>query len=270
LIGGYVVLSGGFAGSSHFDDPHFTVLSVSSQPFFPGESVVVKAVVGNDEPMQEIAVPTTVEMTITPEPDDTEGLVTVTAVPTTIFQTVSATGSHFVTARLSGDQGIDMARSVKVMLKSDESKALSFDFGQVPAGSYVVTVTAPSYNNSTMSLPVHVYPTPVFGEWTETGDVAFRLVNLGHDSVDVEVRNSGEHTVVFSGSQYAIFVNTSQDYGAMLQGMGQTIVSPGKTVMINAGIPIQGSYYLDYFAIKTPDRTAQVKIPVEAWMSTVL
>lgn len=267
MIGSYVLLSGIFAGPSHFENPHFTVVSVSSQPAYPGESVAVRALIGNDEPMQEIAIPTTTELTITPAPEDTKGLTEVTAVPTTIVQIVSATGSHLVTARLSGGQGVDIVRAVNVTLKSDESKTISFSFGQLPAGSYVVTVTAPSYNNSTMSLPVHVYQAPVFGEWVETGDAAFQMVNLAHDSVDVEIRNNGEHTVVFSGSQYAIFVNTSQGYGAMLQGLGQTTVSPGKTVTIHANIPIQGSYYLDYFAIKAPERNALIKIPVEARMS---
>ncbi len=267
MIGGYIFLSGGFAGSSHFSNPHFIVGSVSCLPVFSGENVLVGAIVMNDEPEREIAVPTTTELTITPDPNNDSDSGRVTTVPTTILQAVSATGSHVVTARLSGDQGVDMSRSINVSLESDESKSLSFDFGQVPAGSYVVTVIAPSYNDSTMSLGLQVYPTPVFGDWTEIGDVAFMIVNLQHDSVDVIIRNGGEHTVVFSGSQYAIFVNTSEGYGAMLKGLGQTTVSPGKTITVHAEIPIRGNYYLDYFAIKVPERTALVKIPVEARIS---
>lgn len=269
LIGGYFFFSGGDAGPSRLNNSHFAVSSLSSQPFFAGESVIVNATVINDEPVQEIAVPTTTELTITPNPDDTKGIPTVVAVPTTIVQTIIATGSHPVTARLSGDQGVDIVRAVNVTLASDESRELSFDFGLVPAGSYIVSVTAPSYNDSRMSRAVRVYPSPVFGDWTEIGEAAFLIVNLQHDSVDVIVRNSGEHTIVFSNSQYTIFTNLSEYDGIVLQGLEQTMVTPGKTVTIHAKIPISGIYYLDYFAIKAPGRAVLVKIPVKALISPV-
>jgi len=266
-VGGYTVLFSGDTGPSRLDNPHFTVGSLSSQPFFAGESVIVRAIVINDEPAQETAIPTTTELTITPAPDDQSGTITVTAVPTTIVQTISAMGSHAVTARLSGNQGVDIIREVNLTLSSDESRELSFDFGQVPAGSYRVSVTAPSYNDSRMNLTVRVYPSPAFGDWTEIGDVTFMLVNLRHDSVEVIVRNSGERTVVFSDSQYTIYVNDSKGHGTTLQGLGETMVSPGQTATVHAKIPVTGSYYLDYFAIKSPERTALVKVPVNALMS---
>ena len=53
-------------------------------------------------------------------------------------------------------------------------------------------------------------------------------------------------------------------YGTVLQGLRQTMVTPGKTVTIHAKYPDSGNYYLDYFAIKAPERTALVKIPVKA------
>lgn len=267
LIGGYFLFLQGDASPSRLENPHFTVKSLSSQPSFAGETLIVLAMVLNDEPAQEIAVPTTTELTITPAPDDTSGTITVTAVPTTIVQTISARGSHVVTALLSGEQGIDITRTINVTLASDESEELSFDFGQVPAGSYSVSVTAPSYNDSMMNMTIRVYPSPVFGDWTEIGEVAFMLVNLRHDSVDVIVRNSGERTVVFSDSQYTIYVNDSKGHGITLQGLGETMVSPGRTATIHAKIPAAGSYYLDYFAIKSPERTALVKVPVNALMS---
>lgn len=267
LIVGYTLLSGGDDSSSHLENPHFAVGSISSQPVFTGENVIVRAIIMNDEPEQEIAIPTTTELTITPGPDDTKGTTTVTTVPTTIVQTISARGSHIVTARLSGDQSVDTVRAVNVLLASGESKVLSFDFGQVPSGSYVVTVTAPSYNNSTMSRSLRVNPAPLLSDWIEIGDIAIQLVNLEHGSVDINVRNSGEHTVVFSDSHYAIFANCSDGYVATLQGLGQTMIKPGKTETIHVYIPIPWNYYLDCFAIKVPERTALVKIPVKAQMS---
>lgn len=264
LTAGYILFSSGDASPSHFDDPHFTVRTVSSQPAFSGERVIVRATVRNDEPGQETAVPTTTIMTITPNPDDTKGKATVTAMPTTIIRIISATGSHVVTARISGDQGIDITRVVNVSLDSNQSKDISFDFGLIPAGSYTLSVTAPSYNNSTMSRAVRVYPAPVFGDWTEIGDVAFMLVNLQHDSVDLIIRNNGGRLVAFNDSPYLIFVNCSGGYGTILHGLEETKVMPGKTITAHANITVPGSYYLDYFAIKAPDRTSLVKVPVKA------
>ncbi|OPY27962.1 MAG: hypothetical protein A4E28_01777 [Methanocella sp. PtaU1.Bin125] len=265
--GAYTFLFSGDSGPTRLDNPHFTVMSVSSQPFFEGENVVVQATVVNDEPPQEVAIPTTTELTITPAPDDASSAITVTAVPTTIVQTISASGSHVVTARLSGGDDVNVTREAYVTLASDKSKELSFDFGQVPAGMYLVSVTAPSYNDSTAYLSVRVSPAPAFGDWTGIGDVAFMFVNLRYDSVDLIVRNDGQRTVVFSDSQYTILVNESEDSGTVLLVPGQTMVSPGKTVIINATIPAAGSYYLDYFAIKAPGRAAPVKVPVQTMIS---
>lgn len=266
ITGGYILFFSGDAALSD-DGPHFTVLGVSSQAYFAGEDVIVEARVANDEPEREVASPTIMMVTVTGNPSDPDSFASVTAVPTTIVERVGIKGTRMVTAELNSDQGISIVRRFNLSLAHGQSETLTFNFGQVPVGSYVVTVTARSYNNSTMSKVVSVYGAPTLDDWTVTGDAAFMMTNLQHDSVDLNIRNDGEHVVIFSNSQYGIFANSSDTFGVPLQGLNQTMVEPGQTVTVHATIPAAGSYYLDHFAIKVPGRAALVRIPVKAWVS---
>ena len=130
-------------------------------------------------------------------------------------------------AELKGDQSFRSVRAGDVSLARNERSALIFDFGPVPAGSYVVTVRVSGDNVSTKTAAVVVEQTPRMNEWTTIGDVGFLLDNLGHDNVDVNIRNRGQHTVIFSDGQYVIFVNSSDDIGVVLRGLNDTRVLPG-------------------------------------------
>lgn len=266
IIGGYSLLFGGDNGPASGDSPHFAVKSVSSPVYFSGEDVVIEAVVMNDEPEREVAFPTTTVVTVTADPKNSSSFAYATAVPTTVAKKLVIAGTNEVIAELRGGD-IGLTRKINLSLANGESKTLTFNFGQVPAGTYVATVTARSYNNSTMGKSISVYRMPTLDDWTVTGDAAFMLVNLQHDGVDVNIRNDGQHAVIFGSSQYVIYANASDSYGVPLQGLNQTVVQPGQTVTVHATIPAAGSYYLDHFAIKVPDRVALVEIGVKAWMN---
>jgi hypothetical protein len=259
---------GGTATEPVIDTPHFTVKSLSSPVCFSGESLVVDAVVINDEPEREVAVPTTTEIAVTPAADDSDSEVEVTAVPTIIVEIVRMAGANDVIAELRGD-GVDIVRTINLSLANEQSKTVHFDFGQVPVGSYTVTVTARSYNNSTVGKSVSVYDAPTLSDWTITGDAAFLMANLRYDSVDVKIRNDGQRTVIFSGSQYGIYANTT-GYGVPLPGLNATMVQPGENVTVHATIPAAGRYYLDHFAIRVPGRASLVIIPVRTWMEPAI
>jgi hypothetical protein len=119
----------------------------------------------------------------------------------------------------------------------------------------------PGHNVSRNSASVVVKPAPLINEWTSIGDVDFLLDNLAHDHVDVNIRNNGQHTVLFGDRQYNIFLNCSDSYGVALQGLNETIVWPDMTVTVHANITIAGSYYLDYFSVAVPGRAGLVKFP---------
>jgi hypothetical protein len=261
LVSGCALPWGGgdAGGPPSFNDSHFTVASITSSPCFEGERLVVQARIVDDEPEREIVVTTESPQTVT----GSDGKETVTVMPTAVTQLVGGNGTHTVVAVLTGGPGVNVTRSEKLSLANNQSKVLVFDFGQVPAGSYVVTVTAPSYNDSRKSASVTVGAAPSLNQWTPIGDVAFLLDNLAHGSVDVNVRNDGQHTVIF-GSQYNVYVNCSGGYGIALQGLNNTLVQPGQAVTVRATIAIKGDYYLEYFAIAAPGRATLVKIPVGA------
>jgi hypothetical protein len=264
MICGYVFFLGGDTSpSTSFTDSHFTVKRITCPVCFEGENVIVQATILDDEPMRVIASPTVSAESVT----DDNGDVTTTYTPTTVAQIIGGYGIHTVTAELTGGTGANIVLYNNLSLKNNQSKTLDFSFGKLPAGLYVVTVTAPSYDSSIMSATFNVNRKPLLSQWTSAGGVDFLMVNLAHDSVDVNIRNSGQRTVIFGADYYSIFINVSGGYGVELQGLNKTIVQPGQTVTVHAKIPLSGSYFLEYFAIRVPDRTALVKIPVNALLS---
>jgi hypothetical protein len=245
-------LLGGDTTESPSGDSYFTIAGISGLQYFKGERVIVQAVIINNVPATD-----------TPAPAETSDGRTVSASSAAVKGPVSSYDEHKVVAELEGDQSAPVIRSQYVSLASNERRVITFDFGPVPAGSYTVTVMVPDNDESTASASVLVKPTPLINEWTSIGDVAFLLDNLRHDSVDVNIRNSGQHAVIFGDLQYNIFLNCSDSCGVVLQGLDQTLVMSGETVTVHAKIPIAGRYYLDYFAIA-------VKIPWEVWMTATV
>jgi hypothetical protein len=266
-IGAYFTFFRGFAPESD-DTPHFSVIGVSSPAYFAGETVIVEANVINDEPEREVAVPTTTMVTVTADPNNSSSRASVTAVPTEIIRMIGIDGSNLVSAEMKGPGGINVVRTMYLPVNNGETRTIQFDFGQVPAGSYVVTVTAFSYINSSKSYAVNVYRAPTLDDWTVTGEAAFMMVNIRHDNVDVDIRNNGPRTVIFgNGSgQYLIYVNSSDDFGVPLLGLDETVVRQGQEVSVNATIPAAGRYYLDHFAICVPGKPSLVRIPVKTWI----
>jgi hypothetical protein len=245
-VGVYTFLERSSADQAPAEDAHFTIRGISGLEYFNGESVIVRAVAINDGPEKNVSVSNA------------------TAAPP-----VSSTDRYTVIAELKGDQSSPVVRTTNVLLANNVATAIVFDFGRVPVGSYIVTVMVPGYNSSKTSASVAVKPTPLMNEWTSIGDVAFLFDNLWHDSIDVNIRNNGQHTVMFGDRHYIIFVNSSDDYGVLLQGLNETLVWPGKTVTVRAEIPHAGSYYLDHFAITVPGRAGPVKFPWGVWMTAV-
>ena len=246
-------------GLPPFSNSHFAVMNVTYAPIFEGENLLVQASILDDEPMREMLVAGVEGWTETNE----DGSTYTTAVPTTEMKLTSGNATHTQTATLTGgDESI--SRSKELTLSNNEGATLLFDFGPLPAGAYVVTVTAPSYRDSSKSAAVSVGSTPMLSRWTTIGDISILLYNLEHDNVDVNIRNDGQHAVVFGGSQYTIFANASDTFGVPLRGMDATLVKPGETLTVHATIPAAGNYYLDHFAIKAPSRDALVKIMVNA------
>lgn len=265
--GGYVMF---FSGGTTVveENPHFSVAGITvNQSYFAGDTVIVKANVTNDEPQQEVPVPTTVSVIITADPSNSSSRNTTGYVATTVPEMVGPTGTHPVTAELKGF-GVDILRTVNLTLESLQSKTVTFGFGQVPTGSYVLTVTAQSYNDSVKSKAIVVNAAPALDDWTDTGDIAFMFVNLSYEGVDVLIRNDGVRSVNFGSGQYVIFANSSDDVGVVLPGINQTLVQPGETISVHAHIPARGNYYLDYFAIKAPLRESLLKVMVLTWMNT--
>jgi hypothetical protein len=255
-IGVYIFLGMGDVAPAPTDDAHLTVTGLSDLQYFAGESVIVQAVVTNDGPEKNASVANGTATAITsPAASAAAGN------QTTVTQPVSSSDEYTVIAELKGAQSFSIARIKDVSLRNNVPTDIIFDFGEIPAGSYVVTLLVPGYNSSKTSAGVVVKSTPLMNEWTSLGDVAFLLDNLGHDRIDVNIRNSGQHTVMFGDRQYNIFLNCSDDYGVALQGLNETLVWPGQTVTVHAKIPLAGSYYLDYFAIAVPGRAGLVKFP---------
>lgn len=227
-------------------DSYITISGLADLQYFSGETVIVRATVTNNEPLTNES-----------DPSATTGAGNGTKVPI----------RHTVIAELKGDQSFRGTRAGDVSLARNERSSLVFDFGPVPAGSYVVTVRVSGDTISAKTAAVVVEPTPRMNEWTTIGDVGFLLDNLGYDTIDVNIRNSGQHTLLFGNLQYVIFVNSSDDVGVVLQGLNDTMIWPGQTVTVHAKIPCIGSYYLDYFAIAASGRPELVKIPWGVWMS---
>jgi hypothetical protein len=252
-IGAFVYFRSSDEGPVPTTDSYLTVTGLADLQYFSGETVIVRATVTNNEPLTN---------------ESLTGATAATGSNTNSSQTtVPAIIRHTVIAELRGDQSFRSVRAGDVSLARNERSSLVFDFGPVPAGSYVVTVRVSGDNASTKTAAVVVEPTPRMNEWTSIGDVAFLLDNLGYDTIDVNIRNSGQHTVMFSNLQYTIFVNTSDDLGVVLPGLNETMVWPGTTVTVHAKIPCIGSYYLGYFAIAVPGRSELVKIPWGVWMT---
>jgi hypothetical protein len=252
-IGVYVLISGGGAAPAPSDGTHFTVSSLSDLQYFSGERVIVRAVVTNDGPPKNVSSPNATTIANNSK--------TGSASPKTVVQPVGSSDTQTVIAELKGDQSFSAVRFKDVSLPGNVRKAIVFDFGQVPVGSYVVTIQVPGHNSSKKSASIAVKSTPLINEWTSIGDVAFLLDNLRPDSIDVNIRNNGQHTVIFGDQQYNIFANSSDDYGVVLQGLNDTLVWSGTTVTVRAEIPHAGSYYLDHFAIAVPGRAGLVKFP---------
>lgn len=245
-IGAYVFLQRSDEEPAPVTDSYLTVTGLADLQYFSGETVIVRATVTNNEPL------------------------TNESVPSATAAAGNATKSnvrHTVIAELKGDQSFRSVRAGDVSLARNERSSLVFDFGPVPAGSYVVTVKVSGDDVSTKTAAVAVEPTPRMNEWTSIGGVAFLLDNLGYDTIDVNIRNGGQHTVMFGNQQYVLFVNSSDDLGVVLQGFNDTLLLPGETATVHAKIPCVGSYYLDYFAIAAPGRSALVKIPWGVWMT---
>jgi hypothetical protein len=256
-IGAYVFLRGSPEDSAPSTDSYFSITGLVDLQYFSGESVVVQVVVINNEPLTNESVPATAAAG-----DNTNNSNAAAVAPP-----ANSSISHTVIAELSGGQNFRSARAGYVSLARNERSALVFDFGPVPAGSYIMAVGVSGDNVSTKTATVVVEPTPRINEWTSVGDVAFLLDNLGYDTIDVNIRNSGPHAVIFGDKQYNIFVNSSDDFGVMLQGLNETLVLAGETVIVHAKIPCIGSYYLDYFAIAVPGRSELVKIPWGVWIT---
>jgi hypothetical protein len=232
---------------SEVTDSYLTISGLADLQYFNGETVIVRATVTNNEPLTNESGSTATAAA----GNNTRGNV-----------------RHTVIAELRGDQGFRSARSGDVSLARNERSASTFDFGPVPAGSYVVTIKVSGDDVSTKTAAA-VEPTPRMNEWTSIGGVAFLLDNLGYDTIDVNIRNGGPHTVIFGDRQNLIFVNSSDDIGVVLQGLNDTLVLPGETVTVHAKIPCAGSYYLDYFAIAMTGRSNLVKFPRGVWMTPV-
>jgi len=265
-IGAYVFISGIGAAPAP-DDGHFTIKGLSDLQYFNGESVSVRAVVTNDEPPKNESAS---NATVAAGGNNTGANSAGTSSSATVVQTADNSDVQTVIAELKGAQSFSIARIKYVSLAYNVPAVVMFDFGQVPAGSYVVTVRVSGYNSSTINASVAVKPTPLINEWTSVGDVAFLLDNLGHDHVDVNIRNSGQHSVMFGDQHYNIFLNCSDDYGVALQGLNDTLVWPGTIVTVRAKIPLDGSYYLDYFSIVVPGRAEPVKFPWGVPMTTTV
>jgi hypothetical protein len=256
-IGAYVFISGS-GDATEPDDGHFSITGLSDLQYFNGESVIVRAVVTNDEPPENESVSDATNATGDNNANTSK---TALASPGAVAQPSGSTDVQTVIAELKGAQGYSIARIKYVPLAYNVPAAIVFDFGQVPVGSYVATVRVSGYNASATNASVAVKPTPLINEWTSIGDVAFLLDNLGHDHVDVNIRNNGQHTVMFGDQHYNIFLNCSDGYGVALQGLNETLVWPGTTVTVRAKIPLARSYYLDYFSIAVPGRAELVKFP---------
>jgi hypothetical protein len=245
-MGAYVYLQRSDEGPAPVTDSYLTITGLADLQYFSGETVVVRATVTNNEPL------TNESVTGTAAAADNKTKVNI---------------RHTVIAELKGDQSFRSVRSGDVSLARNERSSLVFDFGPVPAGSYVVTVKVSGDDVSTKTAAVAVEQTPRMNEWTSIGGVAFLLDNLGYDTIDVNIRNGGQHTVMFGDRQYVLFVNSSDDLGVVLQGFNDTLLWPGETATVHAKIPCAGSYYLDYFAIAVPGRSALIKIPWDVWMT---
>lgn len=245
-IGAYVYLQRSDEEPAPVTDSYLTVTGLADLQYFSGETVIVKATVTNNEPLTNESVP---------------------SATTGAGNDSRANIRYTVIAELKGDQSFRSVRAGDVSLARNERSAMTFDFGQVPAGSYIVTVRVPGDNVTTKTAAVVVEPTPRMNEWTSIGDIAFLLDNLGYDCIDVNIRNGGQHTAMFGDRQYVIFVNSSDDIGVVLQGLNDTLVWPGETAIVHAKIPCAGSYYLGYFAIAVPGRAELVKIPWGLWMN---
>jgi hypothetical protein len=266
-IGAYVFTSGISAVQAPSDDGHFTITGLSDIQYFNGENVIVRAVVTNDGPPKNVSVSNT---TVAVVGNNTNTSNAGTASSATAVRSVNNSDVQTIIAELKGAQSFSVVRIKDVPLACNVSAVIVFDFGQVPVGSYVVTVRVSGNSLSKVSADVTVKSTPLMNEWTSIGDVAFLMDNLGPDSIDVNIRNNGQHAVMFGDQQYNIYANSSDDFGVPLQGLNKTLVWPGNTVTVHATIPHAGSYYLDHFAIAVPGGSGLIIFPWGIWMNATV
>lgn len=250
-------MPGGDSTDVMSDTAHFTVQNVSGSLFMNDESVIIHSWVKNDEPLSTAANPVTNNTAAANQTgskntnasleNSTAGIEKVSVQP--------------VIAELKNNLGTDITRSVMISLKNTESKTVTFDFGQLPAGSYDLTVMAPSYKNSSINAVVTVADGPLLSDWTRLGSLAIMLDDLEYDNVTVNVRNDGQHSLILDDT-YHIFMNYSDRSGVELEVPNTTLITPGQTVSVPTKIPARGSYYLAYFSLRVPGHAGLIKIPV--------